>query len=137
MIDIEKPEYASKQYFYEYTISLSKFKQNQIRTYSYAYPIHFRYPKPSELNYTTIPLHPADSLLLNCNNATVMTLEEDIFANRGSASIFNGSSRDSRLVSIITFILMIMGAMVFIKKLKKEWYELYIWFDDTLIDVIV
>ena len=75
MIDIEKPEYASKQYFYEYTISLSKFKQNQIRTYSYAYPIHFRYPKPSELNYTTIPLHPADSLLLNCNNATVMTLE--------------------------------------------------------------
>jgi len=57
---------------------------------------------------------------LNCNNGTnVIVIEEEMFSNRGFASVITGSSNDSRIVTIITSILMISASMIFVKSLKK------------------
>ena len=58
MINVEKPAFDSKQYYYQYTVGLKEFIEIGVNKYLYQQPIHFRYPQPSLLNYTKVYLHP-------------------------------------------------------------------------------
>lgn len=118
VINVEKPEYLAKQYFYSYSIPFGKFKATGSRKYNYLYPIHFRYPQPSNLNYTLVALHPSDRIHLSCSSSQIL-IEEDPFHTRGHSSIFTGSSHDARIVSMATIVLTMVAAMLIIKQLRK------------------
>jgi len=106
---------------------MSKFTSKDQNVYNYRIPIHFRYPRPAELNYTLVPLHPVDEVVLVCHrddgNERVLVervvIEEEMFSNRGVASVITGDSSDGRIVTVVTSILMIAAAMIFVKQLKK------------------
>ena len=119
-IDIEKPEYLAKQYYYEYRVPFTKITRLGTGIYNHQYPIHFRYPKPSSLNFTKVALHPSDQVTISCNNGTQeWKLPEEVFTERGVANVFTGSIEDRNIVSMVTFILMIVAAIVMMKSLRK------------------
>jgi hypothetical protein len=49
-----------------------------------------------------------------------VNIPEDPFNDRGVALIFNGSSQDAKIVSMITFILMLLAVMVIARQLRKD-----------------
>ena len=65
-INVEKPAFATKQYFYKYRVPLDELRESGVRKYSYHQPIHFRYPSPSLLNYTKVYLHSIEEARIVC-----------------------------------------------------------------------
>jgi hypothetical protein len=49
-----------------------------------------------------------------------VVISEDPFNDRGFALIFNGASQDAKVVSMITFILMLLAVMVIARQLRKD-----------------
>ena len=68
IINIELPDYLSKQYMYRITTGLGNLKELDPSTYSFTHPIHFRYPTPQKADYAEINIHPIERVWIECKN---------------------------------------------------------------------
>jgi hypothetical protein len=89
VFDIELPAHFAKQYFFRYTVNLTRFQQLRPNLYSYRYSMKVRYPPPAEDYLVVVGLHPNDRITLNCGGAA-MEIEEDLLADRGHKDMFAG-----------------------------------------------
>lgn len=118
VFEIELPAHFSKQFFFRYTVPLSKFTKLSQGKYSYSYPMKVRYPPPGEDYFVTVGLHPNDKITAQCG-AGKFEIEEDLLFDRGHKEMFSGRISDTQPVTMATYAITLILCIWSLRRHKK------------------
>lgn len=125
-IDIEKPAYLARQYWYQYSTPISEWAETATNPvprhnkFELELSIHFRYPTPTNATQMVeVPMHPFSKVSLSCQGTTYL-VSEDIEVYKGTGKVPVGNSDDARIVAIVTLICEVACAMLLVKQLRRK-----------------
>ena len=118
MFEIELPAHFSKQFFFRYTVPISKFTKQATGKYTFTYPMKVRYPPPGDDYIVSVGLHPNDKITVKCGTGQ-FEVEEDLLFDRGHKDMFSGRVSDTQPVTMATYAVTLILCIWSLRKHKK------------------